>query len=67
MSGGKIADHGVEPQRRDLRPIGVGAQAEAAWRRQAGMQERREVRRLRADALGVDGGRGGQRNDELIR
>ena len=35
VSAGKTADQGLEPQRRDLRPIGLRAQAEAARRRQA--------------------------------
>ena len=40
---------------RDLVPIGVGGEAEAARRRQAGARERREVRRLRPDRAGIGG------------
>ena len=53
VGGGEAAHHVVKPQRRDLRPVGVGAEAKAARRRQAGARERREVRSLGSDAVGI--------------
>ena len=48
----------------DLPAIGVRADAEAAGRRQAGLMQPRQIRRLRAGALEVDSRRGGEGEDE---
>jgi hypothetical protein len=63
LGAGEAAHHVVEPERRDLRPIGVRAEAKAAGRRQAGARQRREVRGLRPDAVGIGRARGAQRDD----
>jgi hypothetical protein len=49
-----------------LPPVGVGGEAESARRRQAGARERREVRGLGADAVGIDGGGRAERDDEFL-
>src|SRR5262249_61044431 len=61
---GEAADGRLDAERRELRPIGVGGEAKAARRRQPGARERREARRLRADADGVGGGDRVEREDE---
>ena len=66
VGSGEAAHQVVEAERGDLRAIGVRAQAKAARRRQPRLRERREVRRLRPDAVGIGGRRGAQRDDELL-
>jgi len=60
------AEHALEPQRRDLRAIGVRAEAEAARRRQTSAHELRQVGRFRTDPRGIVAALGVKRNDELI-
>ncbi len=59
-------DGGVQPECGNLRPVGIRAQAEPARCRQPGMGQRREVRGLRPDAVGIGCSRGRKRNDELF-
>ena len=48
----------------DLAMIGIGGDAEAARRRQARVRQRRQIRRLRPDAVRIGRGRVGERKDE---
>ena len=55
-----------EPEGRDLRAIGIRSEAEAARRRQPGARQRRKIRRLGADPLGIARRRARERHDERI-
>src|ERR1019366_219442 len=62
--GGKARQQIVQSQRRELRPVGGRREAEPAWRRQAGVRQRRQVRGLRSHLLGVGGGGIAEGEDE---
>ena len=66
IGGGKSGERLGEAERRDLRAIGVGGEAEAARRRQPGARQRREVRRLGPDPLGIARRRARERHDERV-
>ena len=51
----------------DLPPVGIGRDAKSARRRQAGLRQRRKVRRLRPDAVRRGRGGGGEGEDETHR
>src|SRR5262249_27527918 len=65
IGGREAAHHRLKSKRRNLRAIGIRAQAKAARRRQSRLRQRRKVCRLRADALGIDSRSGGERDDGL--
>jgi len=66
-SFGEIFHRFVETQLRNLPPIGIGREADAAGRRQSCASERREVCRLRPDEVGIRCVRFAKLNDEAAR
>ena len=57
---------GLQTERPDLRAIGLGIDTETAGNRQAGLAETREIGGLGAEAGGVGGLGGGERNYEWL-